>query len=36
MAFRFETLEIWQMAMEYATKIYAIIAMLFSCHEFEN
>ena len=26
MAFRFETLEIWQMAKEYATKVYAVTA----------
>ncbi|MEK7763527.1 MAG: four helix bundle protein [Nitrospirota bacterium] len=26
MAFRFETLEIWQMAREYATKVYAVTA----------
>ena len=32
MAFRFETLEIWQMAKEYATRVYAITAK-FPRHE---
>ena len=32
MAFRFETLEIWQMAKEYATKVYAVTAK-FPRHE---
>jgi len=32
MAFRFETLEIWQMAKEYATQVYAVTAK-FPRHE---
>ena len=32
MAFRFETLEIWQMAKEYATRVYAVTAK-FPRHE---
>lgn len=32
MAFRFETLEIWQMAKEYAMKVYAVTAK-FPRHE---
>jgi four helix bundle protein len=32
MAFRFETLEIWQMAKEYATRVYVITAK-FPRHE---
>lgn len=32
MAFRFETLEIWQLAKEYATRIYAVTAK-FPRHE---
>ena len=32
MAFRIETLEIWQMTKEYATRVYAVTAK-FSRHE---
>ena len=34
MAFRFETLEIWQMAKEYATKVYAVTAKFPSLEDY--